>query len=67
MLNLLLLFLGTVQDQNQKGIDLALISLKRTSADSTYIKTEYSDQDGSFQMKEVPIRPIYSTGQFARI
>lgn len=45
---------GSVQDKNQNGIDLALISLMRISADSTYIRTEYTDQDGSFQMKQVP-------------
>lgn len=44
---------GSVLDKNQKGIDLALISLMKSSADSTYVKTEYSDQDGSFQMKEL--------------
>jgi hypothetical protein len=45
---------GSVQDKNNKGIDLAMISLIQITADSTILKTEYTDQDGSFQMKQVP-------------
>lgn len=45
---------GTVLDSNNKGLDLAHISLMSNSTESTLIKTEYTDQDGSFEMKQVP-------------
>jgi hypothetical protein len=44
---------GTILNQENQGVDLALVALSRTS-DSTFIKSAYSDLDGSFTLNKVP-------------
>ncbi len=43
---------GKVLDEKQKGVDLALVSLFNFS-DSSFVKSCYSDEDGSFVMTKV--------------
>ncbi len=43
---------GSVLDKHKKGVDLAIISLYRL-ADSSAVKTEFSDQDGSFLLSSI--------------
>lgn len=45
---------GRIQDEAKKSIDLAMVSLLRTS-DSTYVKSEYTDEDGSFTLGNVSV------------
>ncbi len=44
---------GNVLDSKEKGIDLAMVSLLRTS-DTTFVKSAFSDQDGSFLLSQIP-------------
>lgn len=43
---------GTLQNNQQEAIDLALVSLW-TISDSTIVKSTYSDEDGSFQIQGI--------------
>ncbi len=43
---------GEVVDADKKGIDLAMVSLQRF-ADSTFVKSAYTDRDGSFHITKV--------------
>ncbi len=43
---------GTLLDKNEKGVDLALISIYNSS-DSSLVKTEFSDDDGTFLFSSV--------------
>lgn len=44
---------GVILDENNKGVDLAMVSLQRT-ADSSFIKSAFTDQDGSYSMQKIP-------------
>lgn len=48
---------GLIWDNDKKGVDLAMISLYK-QADSSLVKTEFSDKDGSFLVSSV------DTGQY---
>ena len=43
---------GAVLDENKKGVDLALISIYSAS-DSSLVKTEFTDADGSFLISSI--------------
>lgn len=43
---------GTIIDSDRNGVDLALVSLLAT-ADSSFVKSEFTDQDGSFLINNI--------------
>ncbi len=45
---------GTVVGEDNKGLDLALVALLNT-ADSTFVKSEFTDQDGSYLLNQIPV------------
>lgn len=45
---------GTVNDQNAKSVDLAMVALLNSS-DSSYVKSEFTDMDGTFEMSNIPV------------
>lgn len=45
--------IGVVKDGKNKGVDLAMVSLQR-AADSVFVKSEFTDQDGSFEISNIP-------------
>ena len=47
---------GYIKDQSQKGLDLAMVSLLRLP-DSSFVKSEFTDQDGSFLLTEISPGP----------
>ncbi|GJM32257.1 MAG: hypothetical protein DHS20C18_12580 [Saprospiraceae bacterium] len=44
---------GIVVDEDHKGLDLALVALLNTT-DSTFVKSEFTDQDGSYLLNHIP-------------
>jgi hypothetical protein len=44
---------GVILDWNNKGVDLAMVSLQR-NADSAFVKSEFTDQDGSYLLSKIP-------------
>jgi hypothetical protein len=44
---------GVVKDGNNKGVDLAMVSLQRAT-DSVFVKSEFTDEDGSFTLSNIP-------------
>ena len=45
---------GTVVDQNNKGVDLAMVALQRI-VDSTFVKSEFTDLDGTYSITKIPV------------
>ncbi len=43
---------GKIVDVEKKGVDLALISLQ-TTTDSSFVKSEFTNQDGSYQLLDL--------------
>lgn len=45
---------GKVVDQNNKGVDLAMVALLRI-VDSTFVKSEFTDRDGTYFITKIPV------------
>ena len=45
---------GKVVDQNNKGVDLAMVALQRL-VDSTFVKSEFTDVDGTYLITKIPV------------